>query len=110
MTEEFILEEEAIVEERTVEGTWLGEAILDKPIRSLPGLPAPISVPSGSSVRLAVERMNEHRIGCVLVEEHGRLIGIFTERDVLTRAVGTGVDIDSTKVDTVMTVDPECLT
>ena len=54
--------------------------------------------------------MNEHRIGCVLVVEAGRLVGIFTERDVLTKVVTAGRDIDTTPVGEVMTRDPECLT
>jgi len=45
----------------------------------------------------------------VLVEKAGRLVGIFTERDVLTKVVGTTLDIDRKFVDAVMTPDPEAL-
>src|SRR5205085_836926 len=31
--------------------------------------------------------MNEHKVGSLLVTESGRVVGIFTERDVLTRVV-----------------------
>jgi CBS domain-containing protein len=37
----------------------------------------------------AAARMHERRVGAVVVVEGGRLVGIFTERDVL-RAVATG--------------------
>jgi CBS domain-containing protein len=54
--------------------------------------------------------MKEHRVGCVLVEAEGRLLGIFTERDILTKLVGTGYDPAKALVDGVMTRNPETLT
>jgi CBS domain-containing protein len=53
--------------------------------------------------------MNESGVGCVLVEDNGRLCGIFTERDVLTKVVGQPVDLDREPVERFMTPDPECL-
>lgn len=47
--------------------------------------------------------MNRHRVGSVLVIDGGRLVGIFTERDVLRRVVGAGVDPKTAKVADVMT-------
>jgi CBS domain-containing protein len=110
MVDEVILEEEAIVEEREAEEGWLGQAVLDRPIRSLPGLQDPISLPSDASVRRAIATMNEARIGCVMVTEGERLVGIFTERDVLMRVAGGGLDVDAVAVRELMTPDPECLT
>jgi CBS domain-containing protein len=110
MVDEVILEEEAIVEERTAEGTWAGAAILDRPIRSLPGLQEPIQLPSAASVRRAIGTMNDARVGCVMLVDGGRLVGVFTERDVLTRVAGSDVDVDATPVADLMTPDPECLT
>lgn len=110
MNEEIILEEEAIAEEQSLELARLATAITKRPIRGLPTLKPPICVPPTISVREAVERMNQHRVGCVLVEEGGRLIGVFTERDVLTKIVELRRDVDATRVKDVMTLDPECLT
>lgn len=45
----------------------------------------------------------ESGIGSLLVSEGHRLLGIFTERDVLTRVVGRGLDPDRTPVGEVMT-------
>ena len=51
--------------------------------------------------------MIEARTGCVLVlGETGNVIGIFTERDYLTRVVAAGLDIES-PVEAVMTPSPE---
>ncbi len=60
------------------------------------------------SVFEAATRMNEHRIGSVLVAEGERLVGIFTERDVLVRVVGQRRDVDETPVREVMTTEVAC--
>lgn len=50
----------------------------------------PIFVTPDQPVRDAVHSMNTHRIGAVLVAEVGmHLVGIFTERDFLRKALGT---------------------
>jgi CBS domain-containing protein len=108
--DEHILEEELIAQERAVEAARMGAAITKRPIAKLPTLRPPVCVEPSASVAAAVEAMNEGRTGCVLVVRSDRLVGIFTERDVLTKIVGTGVDIDAAPVATVMTPDPECLT
>jgi CBS domain-containing protein len=56
-----------------------------------------------TTVRTAVQRMNERKIGALLVTEGDRPIGIFTERDVLVRVVAAGRDPQTTSVDEVMT-------
>lgn len=61
------------------------------------------SVPSSSTVAEAVEEMNHHRVGSILVVDGGLLAGIFTERDVLRRVVGQGLDPWATEVAGVMT-------
>lgn len=109
MNEDIILEEEAIADERAADATRLGAAILHQPIRALATLKPAVCVARSTTVRVAIERMNQNGTGCVLVEEARRLIGIFTERDVLTKIIGSAVDIDSTTVERVMTRDPECL-
>ena len=47
---------------------------------------APITIESSVSLRDAVSRMVEHKIGCLLVVENDVLVGIVTERDVLNNA------------------------
>ncbi len=55
-----------------------------------------------------ISGMAQRNQGCVLVAENGRLVGIFTERDVLRRVVGK-VDINAARVREVMTEDPEAV-
>ena len=61
------------------------------------------SVAPSLSIAEAVAEMNRHRVGSVLVIDNGRLVGIFTERDVLRRVVGAGLDPKTSLVADVMT-------
>ncbi len=82
-------------------------AILTTPLSELK-LREPILVDAAASVVAAVNAMNEHRTGCVLVEDNGKLAGIFTERDVLTRVIFRNNN-NAMKVEAVMTRNPETL-
>ncbi|MEX0730076.1 MAG: CBS domain-containing protein [Aquisalimonadaceae bacterium] len=53
----------------------------------------------------AIRTMCEANIGCVLVIDKGKLIGIFSERDVLHRIVDRGIPPDTVPVGDVMTKD-----
>ncbi|HEX9592736.1 MAG TPA: CBS domain-containing protein [bacterium] len=61
------------------------------------------SVAPDTTVVDAVNAMNAHRLGAVLVVEQGEPVGIFTERDVLRRVVTPGLPPASTLVGDVMT-------
>jgi CBS domain-containing protein len=70
------------------------------------------TVPATVSVAEAVQEMNRHKIGSVLIMNGAALAGIFTERDVLRRVVGAQLDPRSTPVTKVMsanviTITPE---
>jgi CBS domain-containing protein len=110
MDEHVILEEQAIAEERSLELARMGTAITTKAIGDLPTLKPPVCLSPSVSIREAIEQMRDHRVGCVLVEEKNRLVGVFTERDVLNKVTGRGLDFDQVKVSDLMTQDPECLT
>ena len=66
--------------------------------------PDPVSVEPGRTLRDALELMNRHRIGAIIVcDAAGALAGIFTERDLLRRVVALGLDPADTPVELVMT-------
>lgn len=67
-----------------------------------------VAVGPATSVRAATMLMNEHGIGSVLVIDEDRLVGIFTERDVLRRVVAESRPPDSTPLSAVMTADVIC--
>ncbi len=70
-----------------------------------------ISVPASSTVAEAVSVMAARHVGAVLIKtEDGLVGGIFTERDVLVRVVGAGLDAKATPVSLVMTRDVRFVT
>jgi CBS domain-containing protein len=64
-----------------------------------------VKVSPEDPVRVAIARMLEESIGSVAVCEGERLVGIFTERDVL-RLAGEGPEFAEVKVGDVMTRNP----
>jgi len=66
------------------------------------------SISPTESVLDAVNKMNQFKIGCLMVMEQDQVVGIFTERDVLRRVIGEGKDVHSITVGEVMTSDVIC--
>jgi len=62
-----------------------------------------ITVDENSSVKEAVDIMNEFQIGSLIVLEKGKAKGIVTERDFLRRVTAEAKDIMNTKVKEIMT-------
>ena len=62
------------------------------------------------SVLEAARLMTERNIGALPVLREGRLVGIFSERDVMTRVVAAGRSPGSTKLSEVMTPYPRTVT
>jgi CBS domain-containing protein len=67
------------------------------------------AVPPETTVMDAVAEMAERNIGSVCVISGGRLVGLFTERDLLDRVVTPGRDPAKTKLSHVLTGNPLCL-
>ncbi len=61
------------------------------------------SVSADATVLEAARLMNERRIGALVVTDGERVIGIFTERDILSRVVASEADPATTFVADVMT-------
>ncbi|MEK6530287.1 MAG: CBS domain-containing protein [candidate division NC10 bacterium] len=92
------------VEFRKLEGALLNDAV------NLLAPSEPICLPATATVHEAITKMlANRRAAVVIVDGDGRLIGIFTERDVLTRVVGQSRDVQGTTLAEVMTRDPEAL-
>ena len=68
------------------------------------------SVPEETPLHEAIRTMRERKIGCLLVtDREGKLCGIFTERDVLYKVAGKGMDLAAESVGRYMTHDPEVI-
>jgi CBS domain-containing protein len=61
-----------------------------------------------ATVYEAAVRMNEDRIGALVVLDQGQLVGMFTERDILQRVVGLRRDATQTLVQEVMSTEVMC--
>jgi CBS domain-containing protein len=70
--------------------------------------PHVLSIGPEATVLDAAVLMNEHKVGSLLVLSGGTLIGIITERDILTRVVVPRRDPGETSVQDVMTTELVC--
>jgi len=61
-----------------------------------------ITVDGDSTVKEAVDIMNQFQIGSLIILGKGRAVGIVTERDFLKRVVGEARDVNKTKVKEIM--------
>jgi CBS domain-containing protein len=64
------------------------------------------TIDAESTVLEAAQQMNQRRVGSLVVTRSGRVAGIFTERDILTRIVAGQRDPRTTRVRDAMTSDP----
>jgi CBS domain-containing protein len=89
-----------------------GVDLLREPLTELPIRPA-LVFSAGDTATDAMRAMQREHRGCVLVTHDGtmrsKLIGIFTERDVLFRIVDRGRNPATLPLGQVMTADPEVL-
>jgi CBS domain-containing protein len=63
----------------------------------------------GTSVRAACCLMAQHQCGSVLVVERDRLLGIFTQGDLIRRVLAPGLDPNLTLLVEVMTKEPDTI-
>ena len=68
----------------------------------------PVTMAPEATVKQARAAMHEQRIGAVLVERDGMLVGIFTGRDAV-RCLARGTDPEGTRLAEVMTQQPCCM-
>ncbi len=64
-----------------------------------------LAIQKDFTVRQASEYMTKNKIGLVPILDGDKLVGVFSERDLMQRVVAAGKDPDKTKVEEVMTVD-----
>ncbi len=86
--------------------------LIQAPLSELPVREA-VVLATESTVTEAMRAMQREHRGCVLVTDDGtrasKLVGIFTERDVLNRIVDRGKNPATLALSEVMTTDPDVL-
>ncbi len=58
------------------------------------------------SIAQVARKLQDNDIGMCPVVEGDRLVGVVTDRDITTRAVAKGFDVNSTMIGEIMTRDP----
>jgi CBS domain-containing protein len=111
MQNEVKAEEQQIAHERAHAAARLEPvAVLKRQLRELlPTLPPAVALGHQATVREAIDLMREHQVSCVLVVERGQLVGVLTERDVVTKVAATPLEVDRVPLREVMRPDPDCL-
>lgn len=60
------------------------------------------TINSGTSIKQTVDYMAEKGVGLLPVLKDGKLVGVFSERDLVKRVIADNKDLTSTMVDEVM--------
>ena len=78
----------------------------DEPVRNVMRKKKLLTAKPQDSILQVSRRMAKRNVGAVLVVQDASLVGILTERDVVFRVVGAGLDPRATRVAEVMTPNP----
>ncbi|MBK9293270.1 MAG: CBS domain-containing protein [Oligoflexia bacterium] len=55
-----------------------------------------------ATLKEAAKRMKEFKIGSIIITKEGNPIGIITDRDIVVRALAHGADVNSERVENIM--------
>ena len=67
-----------------------------------------VSISQHATVRDAAKAMAEANVGCAAIMDGLKLVGIFTERDILKRILLKNLDVDTVLISEVMTRELLC--
>jgi CBS domain-containing protein len=81
--------------------------MFDQPVGSVMQRRKVLKAPPKTLVSKAAKLMADKNVGAVMVVEDERLVGIFTERDIVFRVVAQGLDARTTRLADVMTPAPD---
>jgi CBS domain-containing protein len=68
----------------------------------------PLLVSRKTLLREVLEKMREKKRGCVVVTDNKKIVGIFTERDAMTKVAEKGTSLETT-IEQLMTPNPRVL-
>ncbi|MEM7487526.1 MAG: CBS domain-containing protein [Pseudomonadota bacterium] len=82
-----------------------GRRLMDRP--EYKDKQRPLTAPPDTTVAEAVSQMSDMNYGCVIVTDpEEKVIGVVTERDVMNKLVGKGLDAKTTPLKDIMTANP----
>ena len=80
--------------------------MFSQPVKTVMERKKLLTASPNSTVAKAAKRMTKRKVGAVLVVEHDRLVGIFTERDAVFRVLAQDRDSRTAHLAEVMTPSP----
>jgi CBS domain-containing protein len=83
--------------------------MFDRPVKDVMQRRSVLKAPPDICVAEAAKRMARKNVGAIMVVDGDRLVGIFTERDVVFRVVARGLDVLTTRIADVMTPAPHTI-
>jgi len=83
-------------------------ALTSRAVGDLVGRSAPVSCDMSATIRQAVDVMDDHNVSTLAICNNGQLKGIFTDKDLRSRVVASGLSLDE-PVTRAMTHDPRTL-
>jgi CBS domain-containing protein len=67
----------------------------------------PILLELGQSIKSASDLLKNHSVGCIIItDKSGKLAGVFSERDYISKIYNSNIDIENSIIDPYMTKDP----
>jgi CBS domain-containing protein len=83
----------------------LEKALAEETVAAIQSSPV-VKVSPDTSVRQAIEALADLRVSCLLVEDAGKLVGVFSDRDVLERVALEYEQVQDHPVRELMTANP----
>ena len=91
-----------------VPATAVERALLTDRVKLFSGR-QPVNVAPTTTVKESLRLLADNRVGCLLVEENGKTVGIFTERDVLLKLGEKAAELGGRPISEFMTSKVESL-
>jgi len=83
--------------------------VFDQPVKDIMRREKLLKAPPETVVAKAARLMADRNVGAIAVVAEDRLVGIFTERDLVFRVVARGLDVNATPIADVMTAHPQSI-
>jgi CBS domain-containing protein len=83
--------------------------VFDRSVKEMMSRRNLLKAGSSTTVARAARLMERKNVGALLAVDDGKLVGIFTERDIVFRVVAHGRDVATTRVADVMTRQPHTI-